>query len=68
MIILRHGKFISGFRIFQVGEILPDTDGVQELVRKGIAENIEAVKKPKTTKKPEPDKVDTTQENVKSNP
>ena len=38
MIILRHGKFISGMRIFRAGEILPDTPGVQSLVAQNLAE------------------------------
>ena len=55
MIILRHGRFISGSRIFRAGEILPDTPGVQELVAKRMAEVIAEVKTPKSRKKSEPE-------------
>ncbi|MBR0093854.1 MAG: hypothetical protein IJP91_01100 [Synergistaceae bacterium] len=65
MIVLRHGKFISGSRIFRAGEILPDNAGVQELVGKGMAEVVETVKKSKAAKKSEPDKAEPTQENAK---
>ena len=53
MIRLKHGRFISGTKIFRVGEILPDTPGVQELVVKGLAEAVADVKAPKTAKKRE---------------
>lgn len=71
MIILKHGRFISGTRIFKAGEILPDTPGVQELVDKGLAEVVadvsatcDATKTPKATKKREPEPV---QKNDESN-
>ena len=55
MIILRHGRFISGKRIFRAGEILPDTPGVQGLVAQRLAEVVAEVKPPKPAKKREPD-------------
>lgn len=51
MIILRHGKFISGTKIFRAGEILPPTPGVQALVEQNLAEVIADVRPPKTAKK-----------------
>ena len=51
MIILRHGRYISGLRIYRVGEVLPDTPGAQELVARGLAEAVAEVKTPKATKK-----------------
>ena len=51
MIILRHGRYISGSRIFRVGEILPDTPGVQGLVERKLAEVVAEVKTPKAPKK-----------------
>ena len=70
MIVLRNGKFISGFRLFRVGEILPDTPSTKSLVEKGLAEVIADTpkKSAKVVKKSEPDKVEPTQENVKSDP
>ena len=70
MIVLRHGKFISGFRVFQSGDILPDTSTAKELVEKGLAEIVAdtSKKSAKVAKKSEPDKVEPTQENVKSDP
>ncbi|MBR0186779.1 MAG: hypothetical protein IJQ24_12190 [Synergistaceae bacterium] len=53
MIILRHGRYISGTRIFRAGEILPDTPGVQELVDKRMAEAVAEVKTQKAAKKRE---------------
>ena len=38
MIILKHGKFISGARIFRAGAILPDNADTQGLVSHGLAE------------------------------
>ena len=55
MIILRHGRYISGSRIFRVGEILPDTPGVQGLVERKLAEVVAEVKTAKAPKKREPD-------------
>lgn len=58
MIILRHGRYISDSRIFRVGEILPDTPGVQGLVERKLAEVVaevpascDATKTPKAPKK-----------------
>ena len=70
MIILRHGKFISGLRVFQSGDILPDTPTAKALVEKGLAEIVADTpkKSAKVVKKSEPDKVESTQENAKSNP
>ena len=51
MIILKHGRFISGTRIYRAGEILPDTPGVQGLVERKLAEVVAEVKAPKATKK-----------------
>ena len=48
MIILRHGRYISGSRIFRVGEILPDTPGVQGLVERKLAEAVAEVKNPQS--------------------
>ena len=53
MIILRHGRYISGARVFRAGEILPDTPGVQSLVAQKLAEVVADVKTPKATKKRE---------------
>ena len=64
MIILRHGRFISGSRIFKAGEILPDTPRVRELVARGMAEVIADVKATKAAKKRE---AETAQENVEGN-
>ena len=61
MIILRHGRFISGARIFRAGEILPDTPGVQSLVDRRLAEAVAEVKTQKIRKKSEPE---ATQKNV----
>ena len=74
MIILRHGKFISGLRIFRAGDVLPDTPTARELVKKALAEIVADTpkKSAKTLKKPEPgaipEKVEPAQENVKSDP
>ena len=68
MIVLRHGRFISGTRIFRAGEILPDTPGVQELVGKKLAEVVADVKTQKAAKKREPEKAETPPENVAGNP
>ncbi|MBQ3446201.1 MAG: hypothetical protein IJG37_00980 [Synergistaceae bacterium] len=62
MIILRHGRYISGTRIFRAGEVLPDTPGVQELVDKRLAEAVAEVKTQKAAKKRE---APVAQENVK---
>ena len=51
MIILRHGRYISGARVFRAGEILPDTPGVQSLVAQKLAEVVADVKTPKVPKK-----------------
>ena len=69
MIILRHGRYISGARVFRAGEILPDTPGVQSLVEQKLAEVIAEVKTPKSAKKrePEPPKPEPVQENVEGN-
>ena len=55
MIILRHGRYISGSRIFRVGEILPDTPGVQGLVERKLAEIIAENKTAKAPKKRDTD-------------
>ena len=55
MIILRHGRYISGSRIFRVGEILPDTPGVQGLVERKLAEIIAESKTAKAPKKRDTD-------------
>ena len=55
MIILKHGKFISGTRIFRAGEILPDGPGVQTLVSRHLAEAVADVKTTKVAKKRDPD-------------
>ena len=74
MIILRHGKFISGLRVFRAGDVLPDTTTAKELVERGLAENIPDIpkKSAKTVKKSDPatvpEEVETAQENVKSDP
>ena len=57
MIILRHGRFISGTRIFRAGEILPDTPGVQSLVERYLAEAVADVKATKAAKKRDLEKV-----------
>ena len=67
MIILRHGKFISGARIFRAGEILPSTAGVQSLVARKLAEVVDDIKATKATKKREPDKAGASPENVEVN-
>ena len=64
MIILKHGRFISGTRIFRAGEILPDTPGVQALVGKRLAEAVAEVKAAKAAKKRE---APTVQENAEGN-
>ena len=62
MYVLKHGKFISGSRIYRSGDVLPDSAGAQELVKMRLAEAIETTptKKAKATKIPEP-----TSENAK---
>ena len=60
MIILRHGRYISGSRIFRVGEILPDTPGVQGLVERKLAE---VIAESKTTKAPKKRDTDTAPKN-----
>lgn len=69
MIVLTHGKYISGFKIFRVGEILPETPGAKNLVEKGLAEIVADVpkKSAKNAKKSEPEKVDPAQENAQVN-
>ena len=64
MIILKHGRFIYGARIFRAGEVLPDTPGVQELVGKRLAEAVAEVKATKASKKREPEPA---QENAEGN-
>ena len=70
MIRLKNGKFISDGQIFRAGDVLPDNPSTHLLVDKGFAEIIADMpkKSAKAVKKPEPDKVDPAQENVKSNP
>lgn len=51
MIILRHGRYISGSRIYRVGETLPDTLGAQVLVESKLAEIVADVKATKAAKK-----------------
>ncbi len=53
MIILRHGRYISGAHVFRAGEILPDTPGVQSLVEQKLAEVVAESKTPKVAKKRE---------------
>ncbi|MBR0204698.1 MAG: hypothetical protein IJQ56_10065 [Synergistaceae bacterium] len=53
MIVLRHAKFISGSRVYKVGEILPDTAGTRELVARGFAEEVNTAKSSKPAKKKE---------------
>ncbi len=60
MIILRHGKFISGTRIYRAGEILPDIPAVQSLVERHLAE---AVAESKTAKAPKKRDTDTAPKN-----
>ena len=36
MIVLKHGKFISGAKIFSAGAILPDNVDVQKLITQGL--------------------------------
>ena len=67
MIILRHGRYISGSSIFRAGEILPDTPGVQSLVAQKLAEVIAESKTPKAPKKREPIQANPAQENVEGN-
>ena len=67
MIILRHGRYISGARVFRAGEILPDTPGVQSLVAQKLAEVVADVKTPKAVKKREPIQASPAQENVEGN-
>ena len=64
MIILKHAKFISGTRIYRAGEILPDTQGVRELVAKGIAVVVNPERTPKTAKRKEQDKTPETVQEV----
>ena len=70
MNILRHGKFISGSRIYRAGDVLPDSAGAQELVKRRLAETIEDTsgKKSKPPKKSEPANTTPTSENVAGNP
>ncbi len=70
MHVLRHGKFISGSRIYRAGDVLPDTAGAQELVKRCLAEAIEDTsgKKSKSPKKPESANTTPTSENVAGNP
>lgn len=74
MIILRHGKFISGLRVFRAGDVLPDTPTARELVKKALAEIVADTpkKSAKSVKKSDPatvpEKVEPVQENVKSDP
>ena len=69
MIILRHGRYISGARVFRAGEILPDTPTVQSLVAHKLAEVVAEVKATKASKKrePEPPKPEPAQENAEGN-
>lgn len=72
MIILRHGRFISGFHVYKAGEILPDTPGANNLAKMGMAEIVaDAPKKPpKPVKKSDnvPAPVEAVPENAKVNP
>lgn len=64
MIILRHGKFISGSRILKSGDVLPDTEEARKLVEVGRAEIINSSK---PAKKRQPDKTENSPENVEGN-
>ena len=68
MIILRHGRFISGLRVFHVGEMLPETASAKNLVEKGLAEIVadSSKKSAKNAKKIESEKTETSGENDKS--
>ena len=74
MIRLRHGKFISGLRVFRAGDVLPDTTTAKELVERGLAEIIADTpkKSAKAVKKSDSatvtEQVEPAQENVKSDP
>ena len=72
MIVLRHGRFISGFRVFKAGDILPDTHGANDLVGRGMAEVVADTpkKSAKTVKKSDnvPAPVGAVPENAKVNP
>ena len=59
MIVLKHGKFISGARIFSAGAILPDNVDAQKLITQGLAEVVaDAPKKAaKSAKKLEPEPI-----------
>ncbi len=69
MIVLRYGKYISGLRIYRVGDVLPETPSAKSLVECGKAEIVVDMPKKSTkiTKKPEPEKVGPTQENAQVN-
>ena len=68
MIVLKHGKFISGARIFSAGAVLPDNADVQRLVLQGVAEVVADVpKKSAKSKKSETVPVEAVQENAKIN-
>lgn len=69
MYVLRHGKFISGSRIYRSGDVLPDTVGAQELVKRHLAEQLidDVGKKSKPPKKSEPANTTPTSENVAGN-
>ena len=69
MIILKHGKFISGARIFRAGAILPDNADTQRLILQGLAEFVADTPKKsvKSAKKSEPEPVETIQENAQTN-
>ena len=67
MIVLKHGKFISGARIFRAGAILPDNADTQGLVSHGLAEIVADTPK-KTAKSPrKPEPVEPVQENAQVN-
>lgn len=68
MIVLKHGKFISGAKIFRAGAVLPDNADVQRLVLQGVAEVVADVpKKSAKSEKSETASAETIQENAKIN-
>ena len=69
MIVLRHGKYISGLRIYCVGDVLPDTPSAKSLVECGKAEIVADIpkKSAKIAKKPELEKIEPAQENAQVN-
>lgn len=63
MIILRHGKFFSGGKLFSSGCILPDTDEARRLVELGWADIVNN----KPAKKRQTDKAEAPRENDEGN-